>query len=210
VSDFGGRITRCNQLSAAQASKYDACNVVPGSSAIAYINTLTANLGNVKTNGFDFTGTYATLIPNVGRLTVNYEGTLAMSYQYQNTPGGPYQENVGNYSDASPFFKWKHYVSTTLTSGSSRYTLGVRNESGYTDENVQTSVFNSVKPYTLVDVGYGYTGIKNMNVGVVVKNLFNTPPPFSNQGSTFQQGYDPRYTDVLGRALMAKLSYKFF
>ena len=210
VSDFGGRITRCNQLSAAQASKYDACNVVPGSSAIAYINTLTANLGNVKTNGFDFTGTYATLIPNVGRLTVNYEGTLAMSYQYQNTPGGPYQENVGNYSDASPFFKWKHYVSTTLTSGSNRYTLGVRNESGYTDENVQTSVFNSVMPYTLVDVGYGYTGIKNMNVGVVVKNLFNTPPPFSNQGSTFQQGYDPRYTDALGRALMAKLSYKFF
>ena len=207
---YGGRITRCNTLSAAQAAQYDGCNVVPNSNAIAYINTLTANLGNVKTNGLDFSAAWASTVPNVGRLTVNYESTLVLSYKYQNTIGGPYVENVGSYQNSSPIFRWRHYLSTTLNTGAQRYTLGLRYISGYSDENVQTAVFNQVAPYTVVDAGWGYTGIKNMNLGFVLKNVFNTAPPLSNQGATFQQGYDPRFTDPLGRALMAKLSYKFY
>jgi iron complex outermembrane receptor protein len=42
-----------------------------------------------------------------------------------------------------------------------------------------------------------------------VKNLFNKEPPFSNQGTMFQKGYDPRYTDPLGRALYLRGSYAF-
>jgi iron complex outermembrane receptor protein len=133
-----------------------------------------------------------------------------MSYKYQRTIGGEYVENVGQYQDASPIFRWRHFLSSTLNADTQRYTLGLRYISGYTDENVQTDVNNTVRSYMVVDAGWGYTGIKNMNLGIVVKNLFNTSPPFSNQGATFQQGYDPRYTDPLGRALMAKLSYKFF
>jgi iron complex outermembrane recepter protein len=210
TASYGNRIIRCNTLSAAQAAKYDACNVVPNSNAIAYIRTLTDNLGNAKTNGLDFSAAWASVVPDMGRLTVNYEGTLVLSYKYQRTIGGEYIENVGTYQDSSPIFRWRHYLSTTLNTGAQRYTLGLRYISGYTDENVQTTVFNQVAPYTLVDAGWGYTGIKNLNVGVVLKNVFNTAPPFSNQGATFQQGYDPRYTDPLGRALMAKLSYKFY
>ena len=82
--------------------------------------------------------------------------------------------------------------------------------SGYVDQNTQTTVFNQVAPYTVADVGYGYTGIKNLNIGVVVKNVLDTKPPFSNQAATFQQGYDPRYTDPIGRALIGKLTYKFY
>jgi iron complex outermembrane receptor protein len=167
-------------------------------------------LGNAKTNGLDFSASWASMVPNWGRLSVNYEGTLVLSYKYQRTIGGEYVENVGTYQDSSPIFRWRHYLSTTLNAGSQRYTMGLRYISGYTDENVQTAVFNQVAPYTVVDAGWGYTGVKNLNLGFVLKNVFNTAPPFSNQGATFQQGYDPRYTDALGRALMAKLSYKFY
>lgn len=210
---YSGRITRCNTLSPSQAAQYDGCNVVPNSNAIAYINTLTANLGNVKTNGLDFSAAWATNVPDLGRLSFNYESTLVMSFKYQNTIGGPYIENVGTagtYYNSAPIFRWRHYLSSTLNAGAQRYTLGLRYISGYTDENLQTPVFNQVSPYTVVDAGWGYTGIKNLNLGFVLKNVFNTAPPFSNQGATFQQGYDPRYTDPLGRALMAKLSYKFY
>ena len=207
---FGNRIVRCNTLSAAQAANYDGCNVVPNSSAIAYINTLSANLGNVKTYGFDFSGGYATQIPDVGRLSFNYESTLVLSYKYQNYLNGPYIENVGTYQDSSPVFRWRHYLSSSLNSGVNRYTLGMRYISGYVDQNTQTTVFNQVAPYTVADVGYGYTGIKNLNIGVVVKNVLDTKPPFSNQAATFQQGYDPRYTDPIGRALIGKLTYKFY
>jgi len=197
-------------MSAAQSAQYSGCQIVPNSNAIAYIKTLTDNLGNAKTNGLDFSAAWAHVIPSVGRLTLNYESTLVMSYKYQRTIGGEYVENVGQYQDSSPIFKWRHFISTTLNTESQRYTLGLRYMSGYTDENVQTDVNNKVSSYTVVDAGWGYTAIKNLNVGLIVRNLFNTAPPFSNQGATFQQGYDPRYTDPLGRALMAKLSYKFF
>lgn len=210
LASYGDRIVRCNTLSASQAAQYSGCQVVPNSNAIAYIRTLTDNLGNTKTNGLDFSASTVHNIPNVGRLTVNYESTLVMSYKYQRTIGGEYVENVGQYQDSTPIFRWKHFISSTLNAGSQRYTLGLRYISGYTDENTQTDVTNTVKSYMVVDAGWGYTGVKNMNLGLVVKNVFNTSPPFSNQGATFQQGYDPRYTDPLGRALMAKLSYKFF
>jgi len=59
---YASKIIRCNTLSAAEASNWERCQVVAGSNAIAYIKTLTDNLGNVKTNGLDFSAAYATTI----------------------------------------------------------------------------------------------------------------------------------------------------
>jgi len=58
-------------------------------------------------------------------------------------------------------------------------------------------------------LGMSYTGIKNLTLGAVVRNVLDVKPPFTNQGATFQQGYDPRFTDPLGRAVTVKASYKF-
>jgi iron complex outermembrane receptor protein len=44
-------------------------------------------------------------------------------------------------------------------------------------------------------------GFKGVTLTAGVKNLFDKEPPFSNQGTLFQKGYDPRYTDPVGRAL---------
>ena len=40
-------------------------------------------------------------------------------------------------------------------------------------------------------------------------NLLDKEPPFSNQGTMFQKGYDPRYTDPIGRAYYLRGSYTF-
>jgi iron complex outermembrane receptor protein len=42
-----------------------------------------------------------------------------------------------------------------------------------------------------------------------VRNVFDQDPPFSNQGATFQVGYDPRFTDPTGRAYYARATYNF-
>ena len=42
-----------------------------------------------------------------------------------------------------------------------------------------------------------------------VKNLFDTDPPFSNQSTRSQRGYDPRYTDSTGRAYFVRAAYGF-
>jgi iron complex outermembrane receptor protein len=207
---YANRIVRCNTLGSAEQALWDACGVQAGSNAIAYIKTLTDNLGNVKTNGLDVSAAWSTLIEGVGRLGINYDGTYVNSYQYQREIGGAYVENAGKYVDSAPIFRWKHNVITTLNSGNMRYSMGVRYLSGYTDENADPDYPNQVKAYTLVDLGMSYTGVKNLVVSAGLRNALNAIPPFSNQSSTFQKGYDPRFTDSLGRALALKVSYKFF
>jgi iron complex outermembrane receptor protein len=205
---YASKIVRCNTISAAEAANWERCQVVAGSNAIAYIKTLTDNLGNVKTNGLDFSAAYSTTIAGL-KTNFNYDGTYVNSYKYQREINGEYIENAGKYKDASPIFRWKHNLSTTMAQGNYRYSAGVRYMSGYTDENADPSYINEVKAYTLVDLGVSYTGVKNLTLGAVVRNVFDEKPPFSNQGATFQQGYDPRYTDPLGRAVVVKANYKF-
>lgn len=205
---YADRFVRCGQVSAAEAANLSRCDLA-GSNAIAYITTLTDNLGNVRTDGLDFTAAWQTQTA-LGRLTMNYDGTYVNSYKYQREPGGEYIQNVGKYSDASPVFRWKHNLTTTLAQGNMRYNLGMRYLSGYTDENADPEFINQVSSYTVFDLGVSYTGVKNLTLGAAVRNVLDTKPPFSNQGATFQQGYDPRYTDSLGRALVMKMNYKFF
>ena len=55
-----------------------------------------------------------------------------------------------------------------------------------------------------------WTGVKNLAITAGINNVFDRDPPLSGQVNTFQRGYDPRFTDPLGRALMLRASYKFF
>ena len=66
-----------------------------------------------------------------------------------------------------------------------------------------------MKPYTLVDLSGTYKFSKATSVTLGVKNLFDTAPPFSNQSTRSQRGYDPRYTDATGRAYFARAAYGF-
>jgi iron complex outermembrane receptor protein len=42
-----------------------------------------------------------------------------------------------------------------------------------------------------------------------MRNAFNTNPPFSNQYFNWQAGYNPLFSDPLGRTFYGRLSYKF-
>lgn len=205
---YASRFVRCNDLSAAASANLSRCDLA-GSTAIAYIKTLTDNLGGVKTDGLDLTAAWQTMT-GLGRLNLNYDGTWVHSYKYQREPGAEFIQNAGLYVDNGPIFRWRHNLIASLSQGDLRYSLGLRYLHGYQDENfVDDKFINRVKAYRTVDVGVSYTGIKNLTLGAGIRNLLDAKPPFSNQGRTFQQGYDPRYTDALGRALQVKMNYKF-
>ena len=59
------------------------------------------------------------------------------------------------------------------------------------------------------DLAAGYNWRQTLDLDVGVKNLFDRDPPFTNQAVTFQSGYDPRYTDPLGRTLYTRVTYRF-
>jgi len=206
---YANRIFRCNQLSAAVQATLDRCSgLFANSNAIGYIVTLSDNLGVTNTDGLDFGASYLFKTDRFGRFAMTYNGTRVNSYKYQNSPDDPLKENVGVFQDTSPVFKWQHVLNVNHMLGHWSTLLTMRYKSGYVDQN-PGGEGNNVSAYTLTDLSTTYTGFKNFALTAGVKNLFDKDPPFSNQGVTFQQGYDPRFTDPTGRAYFLRGSYKF-
>ena len=178
---------------------------------IAYITTLTDNLGGVKTNGLDFNADYALNAGDLGRFNFSWSGTWVHQYLYQRSESDPFVENVGAYVDSSPVFRWQHVLGVGWKRGPFAAQWNTRYKTGYTDANtsVDPEFFNRVGSYAVHDVSLTYTGVKNLTLTAGIKNLLNTKPPFSNQETVFQKGYDPRYADALGRTYALRASYSF-
>jgi iron complex outermembrane receptor protein len=207
---YASRIIRCNALPIALQDTLTACqagyNNGPG---IGLIETLSDNLGAVNTNGFDLAAAYGFKTAGMGSFTLSYNGTMVNSYEYQNSPADPFKQNVGIYQDASPVFKWQHVIGINSKVGAWSTQLTLTNKSGYKDQDVGQDVIGEIPSYTLTNLSTTYSGIKGLSMTVGVKNLFDVAPPLSVQATTFQKGYDPRYTDAIGRALFVRGSYKF-
>lgn len=215
-AQYAAKYVRCKDLSVAAQTDLNRCladNV--NSNAIAYLITLTDNLGKTETSGLDFSAGYSTRLGNMGNVDLSWNGTWVQSYKYQLSPTDPMKENVSIYSDGSPVFRWQHSVSAAWTLGNWSTRLGVRHKTGYYDMNNPSTVvggpsfYGDVSSYTLVDASVTAMPMKGLSVTVGLKNLFDTSPPFSNQSTRSQRGYDPRYSDPYGRTLFARLGFGF-
>ncbi len=172
---------------------------------LEYVNAVLDNLGEVHTSGVDVSLLWKLPRSSYGDFAFNIDGTWVHSYKYQNETGGAYTENVGVYADSGPVFRWKHNATLSWKRGLWGATFSNKYMSGYLDQDGETHV----KAYSTYAVSGNYTGYKNTDLTLGIKNLFNTNPPATTQTTTFQQGYDPRYTDPLGRTFYVKASYKF-
>jgi iron complex outermembrane receptor protein len=86
-----------------------------------------------------------------------------------------------------------------------------RYSQGYWDENtaVAPAFYNKVGSVNTWDLSVTWTGVKNLSITAGVLNMFNQDPPYSNQGSGFQVGYDYRNASPIGRALLLRGTYTF-
>jgi iron complex outermembrane receptor protein len=180
--------------------------------SLLYVIDTTSNLGELHTDGVDLSLLYR--LPNnpLGTLTVSADGTYVNTYKYQNERGGGFVNNAGRYTGANPIFRWRHNLLITLARGDWVYNLSNRYESHYQDQNtsVDPQFYNNVKHYSTWALSTTYRGNKQFELTAGIKNLFDEAPPFTNQVTNFQLGYDPRYTDPLGRTVYMRLTYKFF
>jgi len=207
---YASRITRCDTLPLALQDTLAACqagfNNGPG---IAYINTVSENLGKVNTDGFDLSASYSFKTDGLGSFLLSYNGTLVNSYEYQNSPDSAFKQSVGTFQDKFPVFKWQHVLGLNHKLGDWSTQLTVSNKSGYRDQDNGQVPIADVESYTLTNLSTTYTGIKKLSLTAGIKNLFDVEPPFSQQAYVFQKGYDPRYTDAIGRSLFLRATYKF-
>jgi iron complex outermembrane receptor protein len=172
---------------------------------------LKENLGKVNTDGVDVSLTLRSGASPYGNLTFTLDGTWVHKYEYQDERGGAYTQNVARYAANNPVFRWKHNAALNWRQGAWAATLAQSFKSGYVDQNldIDDEFLNRVPSYSLWNLSGTYTGFTGFTLTAGVKNLADKEPPFSNQGTLFQKGYDPRYTDAVGRALYLRGSYSF-
>ncbi len=204
---YASQIIRCGALSPSQRALIDVCaNYSPTLDPIAYIDTPTQNLGDVKTSGFDINVGYRMPTTAYGRFGVNLDATYVLTYKYQRAAGENWIDAVGRYTDNAPVFRWQHQLTGTWGTGPWLLTVAQNYKTGYTDQDP----INSVKSYQTWDATVQWTGIKNLTFMFGMRNIADTQPPYSNQVTTFQANYDPRYTDTMGRTWVTRAAYKFF
>ena len=191
--------------------KYQALfNYNAAGTRLNFVTDVTDNLGDVKTRGLDLGFLWRLPKNPWGNFTVSMDGTYVNLYDYQNERGGPFTQNAGRYADATPVFRWRHNLLLSWAQNDWTVNLANRYNSRYTDQNSVAPQFaRSVKHWSIWTLSGSYTGNKNVDFTAGVKNLFDQKPPYSNQSTTFQQGFDPRYTDPLGATVFMRLTYKF-
>ncbi len=119
-------------------------------------------------------------------------------------------------------------VNNTLSHGDFVHALNVNYRRGYADQyhaggstrirlasDINTrytgGVQLNVPSYVTVNYSVQYHVNDEFNVGFGINNLFDKAPPLSlrSGGAGHQVGYDPRYTDVLGRTFYMTADYTF-
>lgn len=208
---YAGKFTRCSEIPATGAgitrSDIDACTGFPGIGydPIAFIDSATENLGELKTSGIDLSAAWRSAATSYGRFGLRLDGTYVTKYKYQRERGGEFIDALGRYSDNSPVFRWQHVLTADYGMGPWAVSLRNRFKTGYVDQGGASKVDS----YSVYDLSATWTGVKNLTVTAGINNLLNTDPPLSTQNNTFQRGFDPRFTDPLGRVFMLRLGYKF-
>jgi iron complex outermembrane receptor protein len=167
---------------------------------------LNENLGDVKTDGIDVSANLRLPRNDFGLFTLGMEGTWVNKYDYQDERAGPFFQNVGRYADSGiVVFRWQHTLTLGWNSGPWSALLAQQYKTRYDDQGTT----EKVDSYSLWNVSGSYTGITGLTLTAGIKNLLDEDPPFTVQGTMFQKGYDPRYTDPVGRAVFARASYSF-
>ena len=172
---------------------------------IDFVVQVQENLGKYNVNGLDLSTTMR-FPTGAGQFTVRGEGTYILKYRYQQQAEGEYLDNVGRFTaDNGAITRWRHYVTLNWRSGAWGATLGQNFTLGYTD----ASGARRVGSYETYDLQGTWDGFKGLGVVLGIRNVLDRDPPASDQGQTFQVGYDPRYTDAHGRTYYLNLKYAF-
>jgi iron complex outermembrane receptor protein len=179
-------------------------SLCPGANC-GYVTQTNQNLGDLNTNGVDLNASYRLRTAAAGQFNFTLNATYVSKYEYQREPGGAFVQNVGIFTDSGPVFRWQYSLGANWNRGNWGAGLINHYKSGYLDQDPSNTVGN----WSVWDLFGSWQPTKAVALTLGVRNLFDKVPPYSNQSSTFQVGYDPRYTDATGRTYYVRGSYTF-
>jgi iron complex outermembrane receptor protein len=180
------------------------------------------NAGETETSGLEFSLRNGFTAMDA-RWTAGLDGTYLLkkrSRVVSSAAWGP--SEVGQFTFAGDLgLSWKHNAFISRTKGSWITTLSQVFRAGYNNQVLPgvaagavtpPDLKTKVDPYTTYNLAMTYTGIKNLRLTGMVRNLFDRDPPFAiTYDSNFGSGssWEPRVADPRGRAFMLSLDYRF-
>jgi len=212
-------------------------NPVTGT-GVETVRALSFNGSGYKYEGIDFTSSYLWQLENGSILNFRLLATKMMKQEFQNIPGGPFIDVVGQtgtansfLSDNQPTADWQATFSTTYNrgpfsaTGTMRYVssgvmdyLGVvppatpdATQHGLSVNHVPSyEVFGLTGSYTFDNIG----PLKTMQVWAAVDNVFDKEPPVAVGGGAFgpsnaNGGTNAIFFDTLGRTFKLGLRTSF-
>lgn len=175
---------------------------------ITSINTSLGNLGERKIQGIDLSATQR-IATSFGRITVEGMGTYYSKYTYADQPGTPLYNRLGLLN----LPRWRTQLRVGLASGAWDTNVVFNSRAAMFDKQQSTAAVPPTAATKLVgnfdtlDMSVAYTGIKNLKLGLSVKNLADKEPPFANN-DTRTLGFS-QMDDIRGRYVTLSGQYAF-
>jgi iron complex outermembrane receptor protein len=181
---------------------------------VSYLQFKKENRGKLNTSGFDLALNWRGDATSAGRFSAGIAATLITEYEFQSDPSSPLTNGLGVFRDDKAVQRWRHRLNLDWANGPINMSLGNTYLSSYRDQNIPGLADpgwndRDVKAYSLWDLSGSYAFTKSLKLRAGVINMFDTPPPFTNQSRYFEVTWDPTYGDPRGRSLFVNLQYKF-
>jgi iron complex outermembrane receptor protein len=174
------------------------------------------NRGSQKSSGLDINIDMHKIRTSFGNWHAHLQGTYMFKSELQVNQGDAYISNLGKFVTDGAVPEWRHQLTLDWERGALALQLNNSFSASYEDQNSAINVAdgkrvatNRVKAYTLWDMSAAYKLSASLQLRFGIQNLFDTPPPYSNQAYYFIAGYDPSYTDPRGRSAYVKAQMRF-
>lgn len=189
-------------------------NPAPDYSNCIFADGRSLNLGTSQMRGIDLNLNYRTSVSSVDSLLFTLTGTYLTDYKVAFTPEGKLTSLKNHIYNPLTFkvrgaVEWEH--------GPFSLRGEVQHIGGYTNDIVNPK--EHVNSYTLVDLmlrwnledSFHLGWADGITLGLEVRNLFDTDPPYVNsrQGQNSGGGFDPTVTNPIGREFAVSLRSKF-
>jgi iron complex outermembrane recepter protein len=169
---------------------------------IVQLNVVPIQLAKTKTNGIDLEVTHRAAVA-AGRLTSKLGMTYIGTFKQSDLVTGEMVELNGTYNLPRYRGNWDF----AFERGAWEFSIG-----GYGVHSYQTQSFSlndKVGAYEVWNTSLTYKGVKNLTVRLGVNNLFDRGTPFSDETSGSNAGYNPSYSEPIGRFYTLGMQYKF-
>ena len=141
---------------------------------------MTINAAKQEVQGWDFSAQWRSPATAGGRFGVNFTGTYLDKWKQSDALNTEYPNYVGTRGSSGAIPRWRHNITLDWTLGPWGATLGQTFQLGYTEPSAVTdSGERRVGDYSIWDLQGRYNGFKNLALTLGIKNLLDTPPPFS-------------------------------